>query len=42
MAVLLAGLPVRVAGSTLKRLRGSGLDAIAIAAWANRSGMRTW
>ena len=38
MAVLLAELPVRAAGSTLSRLRGSGLDAIAVAAWANRSG----
>ncbi|MCM8621272.1 MAG: 3-oxoadipyl-CoA thiolase [Candidatus Accumulibacter sp.] len=37
MAVLLAGLPVDVPGSTLNRLCGSGLDAIAQAARAIRS-----
>lgn len=34
MAALLAGLPVEVAGATLNRLCGSGLDAIASAARA--------
>lgn len=34
MAALLAGLPVGVAGSTLNRLCGSGLDAVAMAARA--------
>lgn len=37
MAVLLAGLPDAVAGTTLNRLCGSGLDAIAQAARAIRS-----
>lgn len=37
MAVLLAGLPVDVPGTTLNRLCGSGLDAIAQAARAIRS-----
>ncbi|HNC51927.1 MAG TPA: 3-oxoadipyl-CoA thiolase [Accumulibacter sp.] len=37
MAALLAGLPVEVAGTTLNRLCGSGLDAIAQAARAIRS-----
>ncbi|MDR3461860.1 MAG: 3-oxoadipyl-CoA thiolase [Beijerinckiaceae bacterium] len=34
MAVLLAGLPVCVSGTTVNRLCGSGLDAVAIAARA--------
>jgi 3-oxoadipyl-CoA thiolase len=38
MAALLAGLPVETAGSTVNRLCGSGLDALAIAARAIRSG----
>lgn len=38
MAVLLAGLPERVSGSTINRLCGSGLDAIGSAARAIRSG----
>ena len=38
MAVLLAGLPVDVPGTTVNRLCGSGLDAVAIAARAVRSG----
>jgi 3-oxo-5,6-didehydrosuberyl-CoA/3-oxoadipyl-CoA thiolase len=38
MALLLAGLPERVPGSTINRLCGSGLDAIAIAAHAIRAG----
>ncbi len=38
MAVLLAGLPVSVPGSTLNRLCGSGLDAVGTAARALRSG----
>jgi len=38
MASLLAGLPESVPGSTVNRLCGSGLDAIAIAARAIRSG----
>lgn len=38
MAVLLAGLPVTVPGATINRLCGSGLDAVAIAARAIRSG----
>ena len=38
MAALLAGLPVSVAGVTVNRLCGSGLDAIAIAARMIRSG----
>jgi acetyl-CoA acetyltransferase len=38
MALLLAGLPVEVAGTTVNRLCGSSLDAIAIAARAIRSG----
>jgi 3-oxoadipyl-CoA thiolase len=36
MAVLLAGLPVEVPGTTVNRLCGSGLDAVAIAARAVR------
>ncbi len=38
MALLLAGLPVEVPGTTVNRLCGSSLDAIAIAARAIRSG----
>ncbi len=38
MAALLAGLPVSVAGATINRLCGSGLDAVAMAARAVRSG----
>jgi hypothetical protein len=38
MALLLAGLPVDVPGSTINRLCGSSMDAIAIAARAIRSG----
>ncbi len=38
MAALLAGLPVSVAGATVNRLCGSGLDAIAMAARAVRTG----
>ena len=33
MAVLLAGLPIEVAGQTVNRLCGSGLQAVASAAW---------
>jgi len=38
MAVLLAGLPERTPGSTVNRLCGSGLDAVAIAARTIRAG----
>jgi 3-oxoadipyl-CoA thiolase len=38
MATLLAGLPLAVPGSTVNRLCGSGLDALAIAARAIRAG----
>jgi len=38
MALLLAGLPVDVAGTTVNRLCGSSMDAIAIAARAIKSG----
>ena len=38
MALLLAGLPERVPGSTINRLCGSSLDAIAIAARAIKAG----
>jgi acetyl-CoA acyltransferase len=38
MALLLAGLPDSVPGSTINRLCGSGMNAVAIAAWAIRSG----
>ena len=38
MAVLLAGLPVGVPGSTVNRLCGSGLEAVGTAARALRSG----
>jgi len=38
MAALLAGLPTSVPGATVNRLCGSGLDAVAIAARAIRTG----
>src|SRR5262245_38610691 len=38
MAALLAGLPVEVAGQTVNRLCGSGLQAVASAAHAVRAG----
>ncbi len=38
MAALLAGLPQEIAGSTINRLCGSGLDAVGTAARAIRSG----
>jgi 3-oxoadipyl-CoA thiolase len=38
MAVLLSGLPVTVPGTTINRLCGSGLDAVAMAARAIRCG----
>jgi 3-oxoadipyl-CoA thiolase len=38
MAVLLAGLPASIPGSTVNRLCGSGLDAVGTAARAVRSG----
>lgn len=38
MAALLAGLPVSVAGTTVNRLCGSGMDAIGMAARAIKSG----
>jgi acetyl-CoA acyltransferase len=38
MALLLAGLPVEVPGSTVNRLCGSSMDAIAVAARAIKSG----
>jgi 3-oxoadipyl-CoA thiolase len=38
MALLLAGLPVRMPGSTVNRLCGSGLDAVGSAARAIRAG----
>ncbi|NMN05923.1 MULTISPECIES: 3-oxoadipyl-CoA thiolase [unclassified Novosphingobium] len=38
MASLLAGLPLGVSGTTVNRLCGSGLDAVAIAARAIKSG----
>jgi acetyl-CoA C-acetyltransferase len=38
MSLLLAGLPKEVGGSTVNRLCGSGLDALAIAARAIKSG----
>ena len=38
MAVLLAGLPLQVGGTTVNRLCGSGLDAVAIAARAIKAG----
>ena len=38
MAALLAGLPLEVGGTTVNRLCGSGLDAVAIAARAIKAG----
>jgi len=38
MALLLAGLPAQVSGTTVNRLCGSGADAVAIAARAVRAG----
>ena len=38
MALLLAGLPVEVPGSTINRLCASGLDAVALAGRAIRTG----
>src|SRR6185436_18821325 len=38
MAVLLAGLPIEVAGQTVNRLCGSGLQAVASAAQAIKAG----
>jgi acetyl-CoA acyltransferase len=38
MALLLAGLPKEVSGTTVNRLCGSGLDAVAVAARAIKSG----
>ncbi|WP_028717191.1 3-oxoadipyl-CoA thiolase [Paracoccus sp. J39] len=38
MAVLLAGLPVRVGGTTVNRLCGSGMDAVIMAARAIKAG----
>jgi acetyl-CoA acyltransferase len=38
MAVLLSGVPVTVPGTTVNRLRGSGLDAVGMAARAILSG----
>src|SRR3979409_1200291 len=38
MALLLAGLPKEVPGSTVNRLCGSSLDAVGIAARASKSG----
>ena len=38
MAVLLAGLPVGVPGTTINRLCGSGMDAVGMAARAIRAG----
>src|SRR5437588_3065802 len=42
MAVLLAGLPVEVPGSTVNRLCGSSLDAIAIAGRSIKSGEQSF
>src|SRR5580704_2426517 len=42
MALLLAGLPQSVGGSTINRLCGSGLDALGSAARAIRSGEATF
>jgi len=41
MSLLLAGLPVEVPGSTVNRLCGSSMDAIAVAARAIKSGEAT-
>ena len=38
MSLLLAGLPIEVPGSTVNRLCGSSMDAIAVAARAIKSG----
>lgn len=38
MAILLAGLPISVPGTTVNRLCGSGMDAVGMAARAIRSG----
>src|SRR5690348_10150901 len=38
MAVLLAGLPEQISGSTINRLCGSGLDAVGTAARAIKTG----
>src|ERR1700726_226437 len=38
MALLLAGLPEEVTGSTINRLCGSSMDAVAVAARAIKSG----
>src|SRR5579862_4894263 len=38
MALLLAGLPKEVTGSTINRLCGSSMDAVAVAARAIKSG----
>src|SRR5215212_5629142 len=38
MALLLAGLPVEVSGTTINRLCGSGMDAVIAAARAIRAG----
>jgi acetyl-CoA acyltransferase len=38
MALLLAGLPKEISGSTVNRLCGSGMDAVAVAARAIKSG----
>src|SRR5215813_9587803 len=38
MALLLAGLPQEISGTTINRLCGSGADAVAVAARAIRSG----
>jgi len=41
MSLLLAGIPAEVPGSTVNRLCGSGMDAVAIAARAIRAGEAT-
>ncbi|MDN8760551.1 beta-ketoacyl synthase N-terminal-like domain-containing protein, partial [Staphylococcus aureus] len=38
MAALLAGLPINVSGTTVNRLCGSGLDALAMAARSIKAG----
>src|SRR6516225_1440290 len=38
MALLLAGLPINVSGSTINRLCGSGMDAVGTASRAIKSG----
>ncbi len=42
MALLLAGLPAEVPGTTVNRLCGSGMDAVGIAARAIKAGERSW